>query len=617
VQLDGGELVATYAGSNYISGSIHATANSRLRAATSGTVLIPASVRVPQAITLTSDGRFRFTGDMQVDGTLTTNDPITAVLPALGKVVSGAGTLHAALDIRNGGILAPGSGVGQLIASSATLGADGIYNMELASATGAPGQAGDHLAILGNLTVSATGAQPFKVRPVITSANFDPGDSSFWQIASAMDLSAPTALVTVDRSQTPGLGVFSVASVGNKLLLRYQRTVTSSDWNVDGGGEWDIDPNWIGGIPDWPTSRVNFGDAHTANSPAHISLNARRFVASLNFQNSGGYIIDPGTLSTATLSVGAANVPGSITVGLGDHEITAGLEVGSNLPINVSQNSSLSLAGVNNSGGRTITKTGPGTLSINGPQFHATGALLNVPAGVVHLNSNAGAPPTSSSDAQARLQIIITGEGSKVVLGADQDIADIYIDTTDSGNQTLDLNSPATPGAFRSVRLYASDIAAARGTLAALIKSAIDNPGDGIDDSGLATRPGSVLGFARFSDRWNRSYLLIRPTRIGDLNLDGRVTIVDFLQLASRFDQPGSWQDGDINHDGRVTIADFLALAGNFNSTYSGDFLPTTPEDQQLLTTFASSIGASVPEPAALLLLPPILLTRRIRPRFR
>ena len=53
--------------------------------------------------------------------------------------------------------------------------------------------------------------------------------------------------------------------------------------------------------------------------------------------------------------------------------------------------------------------------------------------------------------------------------------------------------------------------------------------------------------------------LLIRPTIAGDLNLDGVVTISDFIDLASNFNQLGvTWQEGDINYDGAVTISDLI-----------------------------------------------------------
>src|SRR5204863_190872 len=79
----------------------------------------------------------------------------------------------------------------------------------------------------------------------------------------------------------------------------------------------------------------------------------------------------------------------------------------------------------------------------------------------------------------------------------------------------------------------------------------------------------SRIGIAKLSDLHGDPYLLIRPTRIGDLNLDGTVTISDFIDLSSNFGQSGpniTWQEGDLNYDSAVTISDFIELSANFGS---------------------------------------------------
>ena len=93
---------------------------------------------------------------------------------------------------------------------------------------------------------------------------------------------------------------------------------------------------------------------------------------------------------------------------------------------------------------------------------------------------------------------------------------------------------------------------------------------------------------------------MIRYTRIGDLNLDGTVSIADFIDLAAHFNQGNAtWQMGDVNYDGSVTIADFIDLASNFNQSVSGEALPISADDALMLSEFASSIGVTlVPEPS-------------------
>ncbi|HEV8379535.1 MAG TPA: hypothetical protein VGP99_11845 [Tepidisphaeraceae bacterium] len=96
------------------------------------------------------------------------------------------------------------------------------------------------------------------------------------------------------------------------------------------------------------------------------------------------------------------------------------------------------------------------------------------------------------------------------------------------------------------------------------------------------------------------NHILIRPTRIGDLNLDGAVSIADFITLASNFNLTGTatWEEGDLNYDRGVTISDFIDLASNFNTSYAGEALPISDADARALADFAAANG--VPEPGVI-----------------
>jgi autotransporter-associated beta strand protein len=88
------------------------------------------------------------------------------------------------------------------------------------------------------------------------------------------------------------------------------------------------------------------------------------------------------------------------------------------------------------------------------------------------------------------------------------------------------------------------------------------------------------------------STVVVRFTLAGDSNLDGTVDLTDFTYLASNFNRlsGAGWVDGDYNYDGKVDLTDFTYLAGNFNSTLPADV--------------TNGLGANVPEPAMLVLLP-------------
>jgi hypothetical protein len=333
-----------------------------------------------------------------------------------------------------------------------------------------------------------------------------------------------------------------------------------------------------------------FGGAGSFNNAGSITKSAGSGATSFftTVNHTGTISATSGTLSFAGLNWSAGTIGG-----------TAPIETGGPFAIS-----------------NSVSKIGPNTLTVSGIQNHAAGAVLNVAEGKLKLDSNAGAAANFSNAARANLTVAIGGT-SDVVLGADQHLRNIDIDTSAAGAQSLDLSSPTGLLQARRLHIYPADIASAKASLYAAIVNAnvagAADPTDGIYDSNLHAN--AKIGMAQLIDAHGDSYILIRPTRPGDLNLDGTVTIADFLALAAKFGSPGTWQDGDINYDNTVTIADFLQLAGNFNSSYSGETWPIAPEENALLASFASSIGAAaVPEPASLtLLLGSALLLRRRR----
>jgi autotransporter-associated beta strand protein len=94
--------------------------------------------------------------------------------------------------------------------------------------------------------------------------------------------------------------------------------------------------------------------------------------------------------------------------------------------------------------------------------------------------------------------------------------------------------------------------------------------------------------------------ILLKRTRVGDLNLDGIVNFSDLLLLAQHYGQTNrNWDQGDLNYDGSVNFSDLLALAQNYGQS--------TP-------ALAAPALAQVPEPALLgwfVVVPLAALSRR------
>jgi T5SS/PEP-CTERM-associated repeat protein len=251
--------------------------------------------------------------------------------------------------------------------------------------------------------------------------------------------------------------------------------------------------------------------------------------------------------------------------------------------------------------GSLLQRIGTGDLFINGPQNHAPNSTFHATGGQTFLRSNAGIPATFLFPATANLNVTVGPGSAKIVLLASQVLHQLNVNTANAGRQAFDLNSPNAAGAFSAVSIYTP--ATKPDVWAAIVnanRAGAPDPQDGIFDSGLSSHPNSRLGLAKLTDIGGDSYLLIRSTRIGDLNLDGTVTIADFIDLSSNFGASGpniTWQEGDLNYDNAVTISDFIDLSSNFGSSYAG-------------TSLHSS---SVPEPSTLLFLlsPALLLLHR------
>jgi len=523
-----------------------------------------------------------------------------------GGLAKGAGS-YPAVNVLDGGRFSPGNSPGTVTSGSSTWGAGAGYDFEINDAAGTAGTNWDLWNMSGGLSITAgtTNNSRFTVSIISLNAGNSPADAAnfssaqnySWLIASTTTgvTGFDTAKFTLDTSKFSnplGGGTFAISQVGNNVFLNFNGVSTPPQWNVDAGGSWATAANWLPpSVPNGATAVANFLGKITA--PRTVTLDGDKTVASIAFDNGNSYTIAPGSGGTLTVGDGTS---GSIAVTSGSHEISA--------PI--------AFAG-------SVTKTGAGTLTISGAQTHSASSSLTARDGQLNLKSNAGTTATGGSAAIARLGLSVNNSG-RVALGANQDLRSLDIATSDAGPQQFNLNSPSTANLFRAVHVYASDLTAAKTSLYNAMRNALApgalDPTDGIFDSGRGSHLNSAIGLAIVNDAHGDPGIFIRLTRIGDLNLDGQVSISDFIDLASHFNSPGTWQEGDLNYDGQVTISDFIDLASNFNTSYSGEVFPISSEDQQTLSSFAAAIGVTVPEPTSivsLILVGPLFARHRRR----
>jgi hypothetical protein len=393
----------------------------------------------------------------------------------------------------------------------------------------------------------------------------------------------------------------------------YAITVAAPQWNRDAGASWNTAGNWSDNIiPNSVTAVANFFDRLTG--PATVSMDGNKTLLTMNIDSPDSYTISRGS---GTLTMGGTTP--AINVESGNHTISTFVTWSVNGTLKVNTGASLVLSGQHTIGAsRTLNRTGAGMLTIvTGAQPHAVGSVFQFSGGTTNMNVVNGTAATALAPAVTNLTMNVSGDGAVVNLGADQNLRALNIAHGNAGIQGLNLNSPATAGAFRSLRVYAVDLAAAKTSIWASVINAAANPQDGIYDTGLPAHPTARVGIGIKSDLFGTQHVLVRPAALGDLNFDEQVSIADFLGLAGNFGSvAATWQEGDMNADGTVTIADFLALAGNFGALYSGGSVPISEADAALLSGFAEAHGVVVPEPGIAFLtasLAGILLYRRRR----
>jgi hypothetical protein len=560
----------------------------------------------PKSITKIGEGILTIAGSAGFTGDLNASQGIVIIpdsVPTLSGA-SGEGIIVGSVNIKAGGHIDPGfNGVGTLLVEGITINGTPENRTQLnmeGDSTGFDklfvfGQ--DKLHLLGETVINLTnlGGVTSGEYVLIDYLSTPISDAEFQKLSLAEPIfNGSNASLVHDPITT-------------QIRLHLEGP-PPPQWNVDADGNWNSLANWEPAvIPDGPTASANFFGKITA--PRTVTLDGSRTVSQLNFSNNNSYTI-ASDAAGSSLTLGSDTNNAVINVNIGSHVISAPVAMNGQVLMNITGGTALAMSGgLSIAAGKTATMLSTGTLEIGGAQTHGGGAILDVKAGRVRLNSNAGTAATADAAASAPLTINVSGEGTSVALNSDQDLASIRVDFDGPGNQSFDLASPPSAGQFRSVRVYASDLAAAKTSLYGAIRTAnvtgAPSATDGIYDSGLVTHFGMKLGIAELVDGHGDSYILMRPTRPGDLNLDGQVTISDFIDLASNFNQIGvTWQEGDLNYDGQVTISDFIDLAANFNGSYAGSTEGISAQDQQTLANFSSSvgvdpsiIGSAVPEP--------------------
>jgi hypothetical protein len=223
----------------------------------------------------------------------------------------------------------------------------------------------------------------------------------------------------------------------------------------------------------------------------------------------------------------------------------------------------------------TLTKVGPATVTVAGPQAPGTGASLNVQAGTANLNTDAGADANTAH----KLSVTVGGAGSTVNFGATQHLAALTADAnglarlTGGGSKVLATNALTIAGSTGAwtgkVDLTDNDMvirngAAGFATTYDQVKTGYNGGAwDGLGISSSAANDGVTALAAIVNDDGYGSQIF-SPTFDG-IAVDSNSVIVKF-----------TWY-GDANLDGVVDdTTDYdlwsTGLAGFGTGWYYGDF---------------------------------------------
>jgi autotransporter-associated beta strand protein len=279
-------------------------------------------------------GTLRLTGDM-AGLTAPVNVAESATLSvetslAASSLVSVAGTATLTgnssvgpLAVNAGGRLAPGlGGVGTINAGNTTFGPGGNYTLQVSDATGGAGTGWDFLNVSGSLTIASTEASPFNINlwslagsTSGSAANFVPGDSYTWKIATASSglsgfAGGKFAINTAAINGSDGFanalagGSFKATNTGNDLNVVFTPFTAgvSLTWfgngaTAGGSGTWSaLGSNWSDGssVGTWDPARTAIFNATSGT----VTVAAGGITASRGLQfDTSGYRVSGGAIT--------------------------------------------------------------------------------------------------------------------------------------------------------------------------------------------------------------------------------------------------------------------------------------------------------------------------------
>jgi hypothetical protein len=404
---------------------------------------------------------------------------------------------------------------------------------------------------------------------LIQEHGFSESDLPTLHFATQISADAMTLTVATTNSTPAALSAIYL----DKPLIAFDWP----EWNVDSGGNWSQAGNWTMPVPDAAGAVAIFGDAIT--QPRTVSLDAPITLARIEFNNANAYTL----AGAGTLTFDASYGGTRISVLSGNHTISAAVTLADNATIFVTPAASnLGITGALLANGKTLTKTGAGTLTLN--NLRAAG--LTIGAGTVAVAPNGTDAGTSVVGALT----IAGGAAPTAKLDLSNNAAIINYAGTSPAATVRDQILSGRGGAGLGKTWNGQGITSS----AAATVNATEPESRSLayaENSSLPLGPYTTFG----GQPVDNTSVLIAFSRTGDANLDGVVNDDDVTIVGAAY-APGvpqpSWALGDFDYNGFVDDDD-VTLLGAFYDPTAAPLISATP----------SSNVTAVPEPGTWALL--------------
>lgn len=403
----------------------------------------------------------------------------------------------------------------------------------------------------------------------------------------------------------------------NNPFIAVSTNPFTPQWSKGANGLWSEDESWVMGVPDGEDLPANFLQSATALS---ITVDGNYTMGSIHFDSTGSYTIN----GTGTLTLATSGAPAEIHASTGSHTISAPINVTAATSIQVDQAAATLTLGKLVNASQSITKAGPGTLTIAGPQSNSAGSRFDANEGTTNFNTDAGSTNSANlavsvlanlnMNTTQHLASLSVGAAGRAKLATQSTSGMLYVNSLsitsggslDLANNGLVVNS----GSFQTIQnLVFSGFRSGPDPSASGIVSSTSQADGGNEilvlfDNALVQSPDWPPGSG---NTISNTAIVGRYTYFGDTNLDGMVTADDYGALDANWGAinipPGmKWIVGDLNFDGMVTADDYGALDANFGR---GVGHPVS----------AQALVQAVPEPVMLAPMALVLLVSQRRRR--